>query len=451
MSAEPTFFASVFEAPDEADDPSKKLESRIRELTPDDFERFVAYVLQRAGYSVKMLESQLLRRSRFEVRSPSGAQLLGNGRRQGETSFVVGVDIAPHNSRGTVTNTKAVEQVLFSIGTFDDTTRTRATATSKKTYLIEGEQLLRYIRYIRGSRHDDNDKVICLSPEYFSSTIRLQDTGKAKILTIANNKGGVAKTTTAYYLACEWAMRGKRVLLIDLDGQANLTERCFPDPLMQYDLDSAPMPSIANYFAEPVRWPLQSLVREARSNTNLRIIPSDLFLTLRDSGGSGDPEFETRFMKDVQGLTSRKLWEDPVGTPDWIIIDTPPSMSIPTRAGIAAAQYVLSPVRARLASMAGTRNMLRTHRSINALTNGSVAFLGTVVTHWDNGKVTDEFRTRLQQLVTRSGGRMYTTVIPDDNQLDILEPGTAKSMASPGGRAYHELVEEIERSVAIQN
>jgi hypothetical protein len=72
------------------------------------------------------------------------------------------------------------------------------------------------------------------------------------------------------------------------------------------------------------------------------------------------------------------------GTPDWIIIDTPPALSVFTRAGLAAAQYVLAPVRPRRASLSGTRNMLLTLRTMDALTGTNGRFLGTVLTHWDN-------------------------------------------------------------------
>lgn len=447
MSAEPSFFGPVFDAPEE------KLEQELRKIHehyPGDFDRFIAYVLQRAGYNVRTREPSWYNHARFEVRSPGSGELLGSGRKQDNIGHVVGVEIATHTSQGTMVGTRTTEQYLFTMGEFDEAAKQRSSDPTKKTHLIDGKRLLRYITYIKGSRRDDDNTLACLSPEFFGTRAWAQTTGRAKVLTVANNKGGVAKTTTAYYLACEWTMRGDRVLLLDLDGQANLTEKCFPESMMHYDLDSEQPPSIANHFADPAKWPLHSLVQEARSNTNLRIIPSDLFLTLRDMGGSGNPEFETRFARDVHELATRKFWEpapNSDGTADWIIIDTPPAMSVPTRAGLAAAEYVLAPVRPRLASLAGTRNMLRTRRTINAITDNSIEFLGAVITHWDTRKVTEEAIARLQPLVYKSGGRIYDTVIPDDNQLDTLEPGSNKSMVTPGGEAYHALAEEIWKDV----
>jgi cellulose biosynthesis protein BcsQ len=67
-------------------------------------------------------------------------------------------------------------------------------------------------------------------------------------------------------------------------------------------------------------------------------------------------------VRDVQKLCGQVI-PSLGGAPDWIILDTPPSMSVFTRAGLAAAQHVIAPVRPRLASLAGTRNMLRTVRT----------------------------------------------------------------------------------------
>jgi cellulose biosynthesis protein BcsQ len=175
----------------------------------------------------------------------------------------------------------------------------------------------------------------------------------------------------------------------------------------------------------------------------LSIIPSDPNLTLRDLGGSGRPDVETRFVSDV-----RELHTQPItslgGTPNWIIIDTPPAMSVFTRAGLAAADYILAPVRPRFASLAGTRNMLLTLRTMDALTGTGGRFLGTVLTHWDNLEVSKRFETidlprLLQGRLQEFGGKAFQAKIPIDNQLETLEPG-AKTR---GAEAYEALADEI--------
>jgi Mrp family chromosome partitioning ATPase len=89
-----------------------------------------------------------------------------------------------------------------------------------------------------------------LSPEFFGRRIDAVVSRGTRILTIANNKGGVGKTTTAYYLGAELARLGKRVLLIDLDGQANLTERGLPVSADQRKEETEHFPNIAQYFAD---------------------------------------------------------------------------------------------------------------------------------------------------------------------------------------------------------
>jgi chromosome partitioning protein len=316
-----------------------------------------------------------------------------------------------------------------------------AQAGPKPAYLISGAQLLRYIQYVKGSRRDDDDISTSLSPEFFAGRELHHTEVETNILTIANNKGGVGKTTTAYYLGADLAHQGKRVLLIDLDGQANLTERALPALVSQRDTEDEHFPNIAEYFDGKRR--LDQLVVRAEKHANLSIIPSDPFLTLRDPGGSGRPDLETRFIRDVRDLCVQQI-PSLGGAPEWIIIDTPPAMSVFTRAGIAAAHFVLAPVRPRTASVRGTTNMLRTLRTMNALTGNGPIFLGTVITHWDGLKMSENFEDQvLPDRLRGHGGRIFATRIPIDNQLEPLEPG-----AKIGGAvAYATLAQEVEADV----
>lgn len=317
-----------------------------------------------------------------------------------------------------------------------------ALAEGKRAYLLNGRQLVRYITYIQRSRYDDDDVITSLSPEFFAGRDNKREPdGGAKVLAVANNKGGVGKTTTAYYLGVELARRGKRVLLVDLDGQGNLTERCIPERVTRLSEEGNNLANIAEYFAREA--PLRELIISSETTSGLSLIPSDPYLTLRDFGGSGRPDIELRFARDIHELRMQRV-PSLGGIPDWIIIDTPPSMSVFTRAGLAAAQYVLAPVRPRLASLAGTRNMLLTLRTMDALTGTSGRFLGTLLTHWDNLAVSTRFEQvnlpqALQGYLREFGGSVFQTKIPMDNQLETLEPG-AKTR---GAQAYEALAGEM--------
>lgn len=426
--------------------------SALNEFTSQQFEAFVRYVLQRAGYTIKMAAAHPPEQVPFQLQQPQHQDI-----RWGVASDIglqVTANITTHMHIGTTVADRTPKTFVFTRGTFTDEEYERAIAS--QLHLVNGDQLVRYINYIRGSQRDDDDAPTCLSPEYFITNEETPCTGKTKILTVANNKGGVAKTTTTYYLGAELAMRGERVLLIDLDGQANLTEWCLPETVGKHIAGVQPFPSIADYFshlhtAKPHGYELRNLARCTEAPTNpgyLAIIPSDPFLTLRDYGGGGRPDIELQFMHDVRRLASEEIKPFGGQQPDWIIIDTPPAMSVFTRAALAAAHYVLAPIRPRNVSLAGTRNMLRTLRTTNALTGNAAEFLGVVVTHMDKLKLTQSVLVEIPLLLREHGAELFEPKVfkPEiriDNQLETRGPGSYTN----GAKAYRDLAQEIRRDV----
>ncbi|HEX5441691.1 MAG TPA: AAA family ATPase [Ktedonobacterales bacterium] len=430
MSVEPARFADLFRNPSI---------DAMYALSPKDFEHFIAYVLQRAGYTVKEVGPHFLRGLDLEMRLPGKSTIFGGieckrfASNQLVTAPIVrGVRGAPAVDR------RNAKPFVITTSDFNEAARKMAQTGNKRAYLINGAQLIRYIAYIQGSRHDDDDVLTSLSPEYFSDN-GLAGSGKShttKILTVANNKGGVGKTMTAYYLGAELARHGKRVLLIDLDGQANLTERCFPELVSQPNDGIELFPNIVQYFSK--MRPLKDLITSTKQE-GMSIIPSDPFLSLRDLGGSGRPDIELKFARDVQELGMQPI-AALGGSPDWIIIDTPPAMSVFTRAGLAAAGYVLAPIRPRRVSLAGTKNMLTTLQTMDALTGIKTTFMGVLVTHWDNLKLSTDFENiDLPRALYDFGGNAFPSKIPFDNRLETLEPGADVK----GAKAYEALAEEV--------
>jgi cellulose biosynthesis protein BcsQ len=156
-------------------------------------------------------------------------------------------------------------------------------------------------------------------------------------------------------------------------------------------------------------------------------------------GGGGRPDLETRFARDVRQLSAQPL-ASLGGVSDWIIIDTPPAMSVFTRAGLAAAQFVLAPMRPRNLSLRGTTNMLKTLRTVNTLTRNHATFLGAIITHWDDLKVSQDFRdVQLPVALQEFGGKAFKVTIPLDNQLETLTP----SANTNGAKAYRSLAAEV--------
>ena len=415
-------------------------------LTPREFENFVAYVLRRAGYDARVVGLRFLRGVDIEVRLPGQTRIIaGIECKRYVSSQLVNAHIVQHVKGASAVSRGDAKPFVITTSGFNDEAYQMANEGRKHAYLIDGSQLVRYINYIRGSRRNDDDIITSLPPEFFAGkgAVHSHADDSSKILTVANNKGGVGKTMTAYYLGVALARQGKRVLLIDLDGQANLTERCFPEQLSDYNDTIEHFPNIAQYFAHQQM--LSNLII-ATGQEHLSIIPSDPNLTLRDLGGSGRPDVELRFVTDVRQLSMQPI-ASLGGTPDWIIIDTPPAMSVFTRAGLAAAHYVLAPLRPRRASFNGTRNMLLTLRTMDALTGTSGRFLGTLLTHWDTLEASKRFEAidlpRLLLYLQEFGGQAFQAKIPIDNQLETLQPG-AKTR---GAEAYEALASELLRRV----
>jgi hypothetical protein len=266
-------------------------------LTPREFEHFVAYVLRRAGYDAKVVGPHFLHGVDIEMRLPGKKRIVGGVEckkfapdNRVTANVVMGALGAPAVSG------PGAKPFVVTTSDFNEAAYQMAEAGAKRAYLLNGLQLARYIRYIQRSRNDDDDVIVSLSPEFFSGrdNAHVQRTGGAKVLVVANNKGGVGKTTTAYYLGVEMARQGKRVLLIDLDGQGNLTERCIPDQVTKLSEEGGNLSSIVHYFAS--ERPLRDLIIPSETTPGLSLIPSDPFLTLRDLGGSGRPDVESRFV-----------------------------------------------------------------------------------------------------------------------------------------------------------
>jgi chromosome partitioning protein len=434
MPAEPTRFTELFNYP--------SIEGMYA-LSPREFEHFVAYVLRRAGYDAKEVGPHWLRGVDLEMRRPGYSRIVGGVEcKRYQPGDLVPAGVVARLLGAAAVSRPGAKPYVITTSDFHENAHKVANAGAKRAHLMNGSQLVRYITYIRGSRTDGDDVIAMMSPEPFCGRAEPLATSArdATVLTVANNKGGVGKTTTAFYLGGELARRGQRVLLIDMDAQANLTDYCFPERESADSDDVDPLPNIAHYFSG--EQPLQALVRST-SREHLNIIPSDDLLTLRDLGGTGHPDIESQFMRDV-----RELGRQPLpglgGTPAWIIIDTPPAMTVFTRAGLAAADYVIAPLRPRRRSLPGTAIMLQKLQTMNALTGVHATFLGTVITHWDGLQGSQRFVDVILPLQFGSfGGQAFTVKIPLDNQLETLGPGANTT----GANAYRLLAEEVLRYI----
>ena len=184
------------------------------------------------------------------------------------------------------------------------------------------------------------------------------------IIVVANQKGGVGKTTTAINLAAGCALEGKRVLLIDLDPQSN-SSLSFIDP-------STVTNGSFEFFTELQR-PAREFVYQTNTE-NLSLVPARINLAKLEAKLVGDFDAIYRLRDRLDSIR-----EDF----DLILIDTPPTLGLLTVNSLVAADFVLIPIQSSYFAMEGTDDLLETIEKIRSRPNPELSLLGVLVTLFD--------------------------------------------------------------------
>ena len=252
-----------------------------------------------------------------------------------------------------------------------------------------------------------------------------------KIFSIVNQKGGVGKTTTAINLATSFAMRGKKVLLIDLDPQGNTST------------------GMGIEVSQRQNTVYEVLIGEIKLTTaimptaikNLKLITSTVDLSVLDIEIASIENREYILKKEL-GLVLQEY--------DIVVIDCPPSLGLITINAMVASNNVLIPMQCEFFSLEGLSHLLNTIDLIKQNFNDDLNISGIILTmHDKRNKLTEQVEKDVRDFL---GEKVYQTCIPRNIKLSEAPshgvPGIIYDPKSLGAKCYQELAEEILKKIS---
>lgn len=242
---------------------------------------------------------------------------------------------------------------------------------------------------------------------------------------MTNQKGGVGKTTTTVNLAYCLAKAGKRVLLIDFDPQGNASSGLGVD---KASLETTVRDVIMNTA------PLTGVVRPTDCK-NLFLLPATPELA----------NTEVELASAEKRFSRLKMALHGVDEYDFVLIDSPPSLSLLTVNGLIAADYVLLPVQAEFYAMEGLGQLLETMKLVRKGMNPTLELIGVLVTMMDSRTMLS--RQVLTEIQKHFPGKVFETTIPRNVRIAEApshgEPVGKYDKWSKGARAYKALSKEV--------
>ena len=249
----------------------------------------------------------------------------------------------------------------------------------------------------------------------------------ARIIAVANQKGGVGKSTTAVSLGAALAELGHRVLVVDLDPQGNASTglgiRHEEREVTVYDVLAAEAPIEGAIVPTPI--------------DNLFAIPSTIDLA------GAEIELVSQFSREMRLRKAIEPLRD--GAYDYVFLDCPPSLGLLTINALAAAEELIVPIQCEYYALEGLGQLLRNVRLVQQNVNTSLRLTGIVMTMFDP-------RTKLSEQVVAEvrrffGDRVYQTIIPRTVRLSEApgfgQPITVYDPSSKGAQSYRDLAREV--------
>ena len=256
-----------------------------------------------------------------------------------------------------------------------------------------------------------------------------------RVIAVANQKGGVGKTTTTVNIAAALALSGKSVLVVDLDPQGNASTALGIE-------HAEGTPNV--YDVLTGEQPLDTIVQECPDISGLSGAPATIDLAGAEIELVAGDGREYRLRRAIDGYLA--TLDARGATCDYVLIDCPPSLGLLTLNGLVAAREVLLPIQCEYYALEGLSQLLRTVDMVSSHLNPDLRVSAIVLTMYDG-------RTRLASQVvhevrTHFGERVLDTVVPRSVRVSEA-PSYGQTVLtydanSPGSLAYREVAEQLD-------